>query len=154
MTLPQFDDSKEFETFHNVDGVQIIKINTNDSAKYVQKMKDCYEELKPFIDEKGYQKVIHVYFKAPPLSAILSFIEVPLPYVFVWSAVAIIEPEDSVVEKFNPIINWAARLNKNKERVITRIYDHSYLQKVDEVKSWLDDQIARGPGGIRRGRKR
>ena len=147
MKLPEFDSTKEFETFHNVEGIQIIKIDTDDSNKYIERMAQWYEELKPYTSPEGTHKVLHVYFKAPPLSAVLKFIEIPLPYVFVWSAVAIIEPPDTVVEKFNPIINWAARLNKNKERVTTRLYSHDYINKLDEVKKWLDDEIARGPGG-------
>lgn len=147
MKLPEFDSTKEFETFHNFEGnVHIIKIDTENPANYLARMSTWYSELEQYTDLNGSHKVIQVYFKLPPLSAIMKFIEMPFPQNFKWSPVAIIHPKNVVVDKFLPVINWAANLNKNRDRVTVRFFSSEYLEDVEPVVKWLNDQVIKRYG--------
>lgn len=142
MRLPDFDENIEFEKFHYPDQyLHIIKINSIDPNKYLDEMNEWYKELAEYTDKNGkaIHKVIQIYLKLPPMSSILSFIEKPMPENFEWSPVAIIQPSDiKVVDLFMPVINWAANLNKNREKVMVAFFSSKHLVDQQPVFEWLD----------------
>lgn len=142
MKLPEFDPTKEFETFHYPEEFfHINKINSSDANKYIEHMHKWYEELAQYTDSNGkaVHKVIQVYFKVPPMSAALKVIEIDVPKNFGWSPVAIIQPDDSkIVNLFRPIILWAINLNKHRTKVTVGGFSHKYLENPQEVFDWLN----------------
>lgn len=150
MVLPQFDETQEFQTFHDVDGVQIIMINTDNVNHYLDKVKAFFEENKPYIDKNGHTKVIQVYLKIPPLSAILSYMGMEIPEAFKWTAVAIVEPELKALDRFKPTIEMVvnALLTTSKNRYALKIFDRDVLNNPEIITQWLDkklsEEIAKG----------
>lgn len=142
MELPRFDPNKEFETFHYPDEFfHVNKVDSNDANKYIEHMRNWYDELSKYTDRNGkaVHKVVQVYLKTPPLSAVLKVIEMNVPENFGWSPVAIIQPGDSkIVNLFRPIVLWAINLNKNKTRVTVGGFSSKYLDDPAEVFEWLN----------------
>lgn len=143
MVFPDFNPDEEFQTFHDIDGMQIITINTDDTSRYLEKMRLFFEENKPYIDKDGISKIIQVYFKLPPMTAILSYMEMKIPEEFKWTAVAIIEPEIQTLAKFKSTIEMVvnALLTTNKNKYALKIFDNSVLKTPDEISKWLDDEV-------------
>lgn len=140
MNLPTFDASKDYEKFHFPDQyLHIIKINSTDANNYLKEMESWYQELAEYrVNGKAIHMVIQIYIKLPPMSAILSFIERPMPESFEWSPVAIIQPNDiKIVDLFMPVINWAANLNKNREKVQVAFFSNKHLVDQAPVFDWL-----------------
>lgn len=139
----EFDDSKDIETFYDFHGLNIIKVNTTDTNRFLEQALNFDKELSKRLDAKKRCRIIYIADQLPPLSVILKYIDSPVEGLKL-GLYAIVTPKDpSLVFKFTETVIFSLPMSFVKHRYILKVFEHSCREDFTPIIKWMDEMIAK-----------